>query len=102
MSIDENELFKYNPKSEFYNDICSTYTTDYKTDITLNDRQNEFINKNMTLCENDCYYSSYDYTLKKVESKCDVKYRIKELYEIKIDKDKLKSNLNIKVVTFFF
>ena len=102
MSIDENELFKYNPKSEFYNDICSTYTTNYKTDITLNDRQKEFINKNMTLCENDCHYDSYDYILKKVECKCDVKYRIKELYEIKIDKDKLKSNLNIKVVIFFF
>ena len=96
VSIDENELFKYNLKSEFYNDICSTYTTNYKTDITLNDRQKEFINKNMTLCENDCHYDSYDYILKKVECICDVKYRIKELYEIKIDKDKLKANLNIK------
>ena len=96
VSIDENELFKYNLKSEFYNDICSTYTTNYKTDITLNDRQKEFINKNMTLCENDCHYDSYDYILKKVECKCDVKYRIKELYEIKIDKDKLKASLNIK------
>ena len=102
ISIDENELFKYNLKSEFYNDICSTYTTNYKTDISLKDRQKEFLNKNLTLCETNCHYSFYNYKLKKVECKCDVKYRIKELYEIKIDKDKLKSNLNIKVVTFFF
>ena len=25
VSIDENELFKYDLNSEFYNDICSTY-----------------------------------------------------------------------------
>ena len=96
VSIDENELFKYNPKSEFYNDICSTYSTNFKTDMTLNDRQKEFLNKNMTLCESDCSYSSYDNTLKKVECKCDVKYNIKDLYEIKIDKDKLKASLNLK------
>ena len=96
VSIDENELFKYNPKSEFYNNICSTYSTNFKTDMTLNDRQKEFLNKNMTLCESDCSYSSYDKILKKVECKCDVKYNIKDLYEIKIDKDKLKASLNLK------
>ena len=39
VSIDENELFKYNPKSGYYTDICFTYTTDFKTDITLKDRE---------------------------------------------------------------
>ena len=94
-SINENELFKYNPKSEFYNDICTTYTSNYKTDVSLKDRQKEFLNKNMTLCENNCNYASYNFTLKKVECKCDVKYKIKDLYEIKIDKDKLKANFNL-------
>ena len=60
VNIDENELFLYNPKSEFYNDICSTYTTNFKTDISLKDRQKEFLNKNMTLCEGDCNYASYN------------------------------------------
>ena len=96
VSIDENELFKYNPNSEFYNDICSTYTTNFKTDITLKDRQNEFLNKNLTLCESGCNFASYNSNLKKVECKCDVKYRIKDLSEIKIDKDKLKKNFNFK------
>ena len=94
VSIDENELFKYNPNSEFYNDICSPYTTNCKTDISLKDRQKEFLNKNITLCENDCNYASYNNILKKVECNCDVKYKIKDLNEIKIDKDKLKANFN--------
>ena len=96
VKINENELFLYNSKGEFYNDICSTYTTKYNTDISLKDRQNEFLNKNMTLCESNCNYASYNYALKKVECKCEVKYNIKDLYEIKIDKDKLKANLNFK------
>jgi ABC-type glycerol-3-phosphate transport system permease component len=94
--IDENEIYKYNPNSEFYNDICSTYTTKYKTDITLKDINKEFLNNNMTLCENNCNYASYNSILKKVECDCNVKYSIKNLYEIKIDKDKLKSNFNFK------
>ena len=61
VSIDENELFIYNPKSEFYRDICSTYTTKYKTDISLKDRQKEFLSKNKTLCENDCNFASYNF-----------------------------------------
>ena len=39
---------------------------------------------------------SYNYTLKRVNCECAAKYRIKELYEIKIDKDKLKAKFNIK------
>ena len=30
---------KYNPKSEYYNDICSTTTSKLGTDISLNDRR---------------------------------------------------------------
>ena len=96
VNIDENELFLYNPKSEFYNDICSTYTTNFKTDISLKDRQKAFLNKNKTLCESDCNYASYNFNLKKVECNCDAKYKIKDLNEIKIDKNKLKENFNFK------
>ena len=50
----------------------------------------------MPLCESDCDFASYNYTLKRVNCECAAKYRIKELYEIKIDKDKLKAKFNIK------
>ena len=37
----------------FYNDICTLYTTEVDTDMTLNDRRNEFF-VNISLCENNC------------------------------------------------
>ena len=33
----------YNPKSNYYNNICSKATSENNTDIPLNDRKNEFI-----------------------------------------------------------
>ena len=53
-SVNENNLFKYDPNNEYYKDICSTFTTDDDTDITIKDRINEFINNNLSLCENGC------------------------------------------------
>ena len=51
VNIDENNLFKYNLINEFYNDICTTYTTNNITDIILKDRRNYYINyyKNIIL-----------------------------------------------------
>ena len=40
VQIEENKLFKYDPDSKYYNDKCVPYTTEQKTDITLNDRRN--------------------------------------------------------------
>ena len=31
--VDENNLFKYNQSSEYYNDICFNYTSKDNTDI---------------------------------------------------------------------
>ena len=47
--IDENNEFKYNPSSEYYNDICYIYTTENGTDITLTDRKNEYNENNMSI-----------------------------------------------------
>ena len=44
----------YNLKDPFYNDICSLFTSDVNTDMTLNDRRNEYY-INISLCENNCY-----------------------------------------------
>ena len=54
--IDENDLFKYNISSDYYNDICFPYTSNEKTDIILDDRKKEFNQNNMYLCENNCEY----------------------------------------------
>ena len=39
--IINDTIDKYNPKSNYYNDICSKATSESKTDITLNDRRNK-------------------------------------------------------------
>ena len=55
----DDEIDKYNPSSDYYNDICSRTTSDSGTDISLIDRKNQFINNNMSLCEEDCNLIQY-------------------------------------------
>ena len=43
VDISENELDLYNSSSDYYSDICYTYTNSKGTDVTLNDRQMEHI-----------------------------------------------------------
>ena len=74
VSIDENNLDKYDPNSDYYNDECYTYTTEGGTDIIINDRQDEFVDNNMSLCENICDYIGYDKENKKALCQCGIKY----------------------------
>ena len=52
--IINESLEKLNSSSDYYNDLCYTATSDSGTDITLNDRKNEFIDNNKTLCQEKC------------------------------------------------
>ena len=65
VSINEDELYKYNLSSDYYNNICFTYTSKNGTDIPLKDRQNEFVKNNLTLCEGNCVLDDYDKRTKK-------------------------------------
>ena len=85
VTIDENNLNKYNPNSEYYNDECNAYTTENGTDIILNDRKEEFIENNMSLCENLCDYMGYDKDTKKALCECGIRY--KEFILSEIDKE---------------
>ena len=88
---------KHNKSSNYYNDICSRATSNSGTDIALKDRKNEFIDYNLTLCEEDCILIDYNYTTKKAECSCSVKINIPLNIEIKFDKKKLfKSFIDIK------
>ena len=88
VEIDKNNLFKYNSSSEYYNDICSPYTTEDNTDIILKDRIDEYFNKNLSLCEDGCNYNlDKDY----VKCECKVKKMYDLIEDIKIDKNKLLS-----------
>jgi hypothetical protein len=104
--IVEDNLEKYNPKSEYYNNICSKTTSGSGTDISLTDRKNIFIDNNMTLCEEDCNLVDYYSTINKVQCSCGIKIKIPLLEEeIKFDKQLLKQSftdikniINLKIV----
>ena len=88
---------KYNPKSDYYNDICSKTTSEDGTDITLKDRKNEFIENNMSLCEENCELIEYNTKKEKAKCSCDIKLDIIEKNDIKFNKeDFIKSFIDIK------
>ena len=82
VSIDEDNLFKYDPNNEFYTDNCFSYTTENGTDIILNDRKQEFSDNKLSLCENNCNYTGYDRNNKQSSCSCDVKNKMDSISEI--------------------
>ncbi len=97
-----NELDKYNKSSGFYNDICYTLTNDNGIDISLNDRQNDYKNNNLSICEEDCDFSEYNEKFKKAVCSCFTKTKMESISKIKVDKNKFFSNFkNIKNIGNF-
>ena len=92
VSINEDELYRYNTSSDFYNDKCFPYTSENGTDMTLSDRQNDFINQNLSLCEKNCDFIGYDNNTKYASCDCQIKNVINIYGDIVIDKDKLLNN----------
>ena len=94
-----DDIEKYDTKSDYYNDKCSKATSNKGTDITLSDRQNIFIDNNMTLCEEGCKLSSYNKTSTKVKCSCEIKIKLPIIEDIKFDKNKLKDSfIDIKSI----
>ena len=92
INISLNDLNKYNKSSAFYNDLCYTLTSEEGTDKPLKDRQNEFVNNNMSICEENCDFTEYDSFNKKAICSCFTKIKLPIISEIKVDKQKLFSN----------
>ena len=92
INISIDDLYKYNKSADLFNDICSTMTSESGTDETLKDRQNEFVENNMSICEEDCDMGEYDNETKKVLCSCYTKIDLPLISEIKVDKNKLLSN----------
>ena len=90
--INEKEINKYNSSSDYYNDICTKTTSDSGTDISLSDRKNDFIDKNMTLCEEDCILAQYNSTSNVAKCSCSIKTSLPNVQEIKFDKGKIFKN----------
>ena len=70
-SLSESGYNLFDCEDDFYNDICSIYTSENGTDMTLEDRKKEIysISGNKTMCQTGCIFESYNKTTKK--AKCD-------------------------------
>ena len=79
-------------KSEYYNDICYTTTSESGTDITLKDRKNEYIDGNKMICQDDCDFSDYNKNIQKVNCSCKPKESSSLFENMKINKTKLFEN----------
>ena len=79
----------FNASSGYFNDICYTFTTDKKTDLSLKERQKDFVEKNKTKCEELCDFTELDEINQKVICACEVKINLPFIKEIKFDKVKL-------------
>ena len=90
--INKNEIDKYNASSGYYNDICYTTTSDSGTDIILNDRKNEFLDNNMTICQDNCLFSAMNYSNNRAKCSCDVMMSSSKFEDMKINKEKLFQN----------
>ena len=69
INIDQNEIDKYNTSSDYYNNICKSFS-ESGADLTLKDRQKKYDAKNFDICEEKCDFSEYDYKLGKAVCSC--------------------------------
>ena len=99
VSINEDIVYKYNSSSEYYNDLCYTYSLENKTDLVIPDRREEYANNSYALCENICEYNGYIYNTKQSLCSCEIKEDMPKFSEFKFDKSMLNSNFS-KVQNF--
>ena len=57
---ENNKYDIFDINDPFYNDICTSYTSDDGTDVTLKDRQNNYF-ESISFCDDNCYYAGYDF-----------------------------------------
>ena len=67
----------FNLNDSFYNEICTNFTSEKGTDVTLNDRRTYYY-KNISFCEEHCTYLNVDFNNYRVECACPVKLDIDE------------------------
>ena len=91
IEIKEN-IDELNISSGYYHDICYLATSEYGTDITLDDRKKEYIEQNKSVCQQDCIFSEYNYTSQRVNCSCDIKSSSSSFSFMNINKTKLLEN----------
>ena len=85
-----SNLALYDTNSDFYNDICNTYTSENGTDLTLSERKNNYINNNLALCEENCYLEEYNENIERAKCSCKTKTEfVNKISENTLNKEEL-------------
>ena len=73
-SLSESGYNLFDSEDDFYQDICSTYTTANGTDMLLSDRKKDIYSttEDKSLCQTGCELESYNSTTKKAKCNCEV------------------------------
>ena len=90
-----DNLDKLNSSSGYFNDICYVTTSESGTDISLEDRRNNFIEGNKTICQEDCFFSEYDTESQNAKCLCKAKEFESFFNNMKIDKKDLLLFINL-------
>ena len=94
----------FNLSSEFFNDICSTFSSENGTDVPIKDRKNDYY-QNVSLCQEGCVYNGFDKENNKINCNCNKKENVNNKTENKNNENKffkLISNSNLKVLKCFY
>ena len=84
-SIGDSDYNIFDGNDSFYNDICSTYTSQNGTDMLLSDRKKDIYSlvQSQYLCQSGCEIQSYNSTSKKAT--CDCSIKLKSLQNLEIN-----------------
>ena len=100
-----HDIKEHNASSNYYNDICYISDSNNNYDICLKDKRNNYVKKNMSICEINCDFISYNYETQKAVCSCDIKTEIPFMKNIKFDKKLLMNKFidinniaNIKMI----
>jgi hypothetical protein len=102
-SLNKSGYNLFDTNDPFYTDVCTPYTTVNGTDIIIQDRQNQIysIFGNVTLCQNECTFESFNTTTEKAKCNCGVQINSTNT---NIEEIKLSNNLilNTFLITIKF
>ena len=96
VSLDENNMFKYDPESDYYDDYCNPYTNDDGTDILINDRRKLFVKNYLSLCQNNCEFVGYNKDNKQSTCNCITENKMDNISVILDDSNKLEIPFKIE------
>jgi len=88
----------FNANDSFYNDICTKYSTENNTDLTLNDRKDLFYNQSQIFCQENCAYQYINVEMEIAKCECSVS----ENTEIEIEYEKKSPLIGNEIIASFF